>query len=223
MVDIFRQIQKVVGIFAIAYVFVLPVPSKAFFWFLPAAPEVMAVMTPYVESTYFAMTGAFLGKETMKQGGKYISKKALQSRILPKLMEQLASHTKIGKPLLRDIRHSKVVWNPNYYPKTGKQLLYYISLKHGGKTYYKIGITRYSLKNRYRREYHSADITPVLMLEMPQKSALAVETAIKIAFISYRANNRAILSLDGGYTEVYDHDILELNGFVMNLVKFLGD
>jgi hypothetical protein len=61
------------------------------------------------------------------------------------------------------------------------------------------------------------------MLEMPQKSALAVETAIKFSFISHRANNRAILSLDGGYTEVYDHDILELDGFVMNLVKFLAD
>ena len=55
---------------------------------------------------------------------------------------------------------------------------------------------------RYRREYHSANIDPVVMLEMPIKTALGIETSTNAAFLAERTNNRAILAKDGGYSEV---------------------
>ena len=201
-----------------------PVPSKAFVFVIPAVIEGGIALFSSAEAAYVAIAGggvALAGRETLKQGSRYVAKKSVETYVKPLLVKQLVKSLGNNKEMLKNIKFSKIVFNPGYVPKVGKQLLYYISLEHGGKKYYKIGITKNSLKMRYRREYRSANIDPVLMLEMPMTSALGMETAIKAAFFTERTNNRAILAKDGGYSEVYGRDILQMDGLILSAIKWI--
>lgn len=209
----------------IVTLFVLnPVPSKAFFFAIPVVIEGTVALASSAEAAYIALAGgalATVGRESVKQGSRYVAKKSINAYIKPLLAKQLIKSLGRNKGISKDIKFSKIIFSSRYVPKSGKQLLYYISLKHAGKLYYKIGITKNSLKMRYRREYHSANIDPVIMLEMPIKTALGIETAIKASFLSERTNNRAILSKDGGYSEVYGRDILKMDGIILSAIKYI--
>ncbi len=226
-----RKMKKIkmltIGILTAVFL-VAPVPSKAFLPALPVMAEGGAAVMAMVESvpsvaTTLSSGGAMLyaGREAMKRGVQQAASYGMRAYIKPSLIKHLVRNAGLRKQMIRDIRHARVVFSPSKVPSGGKQLLYYISLEHGGKRYYKIGITTKSLKQRYRREYHSAKISPVLMLEMPVKSALAIEGAIKSAFYTQRVNNRAILPYDGGYTEVYERDILEIDGMVLSALRIM--
>lgn len=218
------RVKNIVMSVVVALFIVIPVPSKAFVFMIPAVIEGGIALLTSSEAAYIAITGggvALAGRETLKQGSKYVAKKSVNAYVKPLLVKKLVKSLGHRAGIAKDIKFSKIVFSSSYVPKAGKQLLYYISLKHGGKKYYKIGITRNSLKMRYRREYHSASIDPVLMLEMPMKTALGIETAIKASFLTERTNNRAILAKDGGYSEVYGRDILEMDGLILSAIKWI--
>ncbi len=218
------QMKKVVLILAFTAMLIVPTPGKAFVFAIPVLVEGAVVLVSSAEAAYAAIIagGAYtIGREVIRQGGKYALKKGTSSYVKPMLAKNLAKNAGLNKSMLRDIKRSKIVFNPSHRPVAGKQLLYYIALQHGGKRYYKIGITQHSLKKRYSREYHSVQIEPVLMLEMSRRSAATIERAIKLGFFKDRVNNRSILAKDGGYTEVYGRDILEIDGLVLSAVKMM--
>ncbi len=219
-----NRARNIVMTVMVALLMLNPVPSKAFVFVIPVIIEGGVALASSAEAAYVALAGTGLtvaGREALKQGSKYAVKKSVNAYVKPLLEKRLVRSLGNNKEMLKNIRFSKIIFSPRYVPKAGKQLLYYISLEHGGKKYYKIGITKNSLKMRYRREYHSANIDPVLMLEMPMKSALGIETAIKAAFLKERTNNRAILAKDGGYSEVYGRDILEMDGLILSAIKWM--
>jgi hypothetical protein len=217
-------IRRVAMTLLLGAMLINPVPSKAFVFAIPVIAEGAMVLFSTAEAIVVAgasATTAIVGREATKQGAKYAAKKGIESYVKPKVIKHLLKNTGLNKSMLRDIKYSKIVFNPNYTPRREKQLLYYVSLMHGGKKYYKIGITQRSLRQRYSREYHSAQIKPILMFEMPWSSAANIERAIKTSFFRERVNNRAILVSDGGYSEVYGRDILGLDDMVVSALKMI--
>lgn len=201
--------------------------------FVPIPQAPWSVLSPVVleSSTALASTSEIALAESLSlfgllfQASKNMTKKMLiftvRQGIQASLKSNLSRQLKEKPILLFDLQHAKVIFNESYRPKKNKQLLYYIALQFKGERYYKIGITQKSLKGRYRREYHTAHIEPIVMFEMPAKSAIAIEKIVKTTFIKQRFNNRKVLAKDGGYSEVYSKDILHFDNASVKLLHQL--
>ena len=191
---------------------VLPNTAHAFVPLLiPAISAESAAITETVTAgaaTAIAIRNAAKegSRQLAKQGAVYLTKKVLTESL------------KLSRQQLKELKQAKIIWSPNTKPKKGKQLLYYISLEHLGEKYYKIGISTQSLKKRYPREFYSAHIKPIIMLELPVRSAYVLEQAIAATFYADRASNRAILRKDKGYTEVFNKDVLGLDNYKMSFL-----
>lgn len=219
-----KNLRKTIVAMTLALNLIFPNKADAFLFLIPAALAEMAavvavssevVIANAAVATGIGTAGTVVIRNVAKEGGKYTVKYGANYI----LRRSFGGVMKLSKSQLKQIKHSKIIWNPKYFPKRGKQLLYYISLQHKGHTYYKIGITAKSLKQRYRREYHSAKIKPIIMLEMPIKSAYALEQSITKSFYSDRAFNKGILTKDKGYTEVFKKDVLKLDGRVLSVLR----
>lgn len=194
--------------------FLLPSRAHAWAFLVPAGVE-LATLTATSEAVIASTAGIAALRFSLKEGGRQTTRHAAKYLF----QNVLASTLKLSKQQLKELKHAKLIWNPRYAPKKGKQLLYYTSLLHNGQKYYKIGITTQSLKKRYPREYYSAKIEVIMILELPKKSAFVLEQIIVRTFILDRVFNQAILRKDKGFTEVFQRDVLGLDGMILSILR----
>ena len=89
--------------------------------------------------------------------------------------------------------------------KGGDRTLYYLSIPFKGKKYYKIGITDSNVKQRYARVKQKY----VILLEQKYINAKELEQQI---IKLYEKDLFPLNLLDGGHTEIFDRDVLGLDG-----------
>ncbi len=117
-----------------------------------------------------------------------------------KLEEKLKSRSSIEKIRKR--------FNLKY---GGKTKLYYIRLKMGGKYYYKIGITTNSVDSRFcNSEGKLSRAVDKIFFEEKLKNAEEIETIILKAHRAELANDPNLLRNYGGYSEIFNTDVLDL-------------
>ena len=94
----------------------------------------------------------------------------------------------------------------------GDTSLYYFSFSIKGEKYYKIGITKYSVYERYKdldgSNYKAID---KIFFDTKIKDAKKIERLILQTFRNDLAMNRDLLARKGGYSEVFTSDVLDLD------------
>jgi hypothetical protein len=84
-------------------------------------------------------------------------------------------------------------------------ILYYFSFEFKGNTYYKVGITRHSVKERYGIE---ANKIKKILYEERIDSAIKLEELIKHIF---KEDLFPLKVFNSGFSETFDRDILNLD------------
>jgi len=121
--------------------------------------------------------------------------------------EQMVHQENLNKKedLLKQKRAKSIVENFTINPKADNRL-YYFRFTFKGRIYYKVGITSQTLKQRYGKDYDKID--KILYDELID-SAIRIEQKIKVKF------KKDVFPLkyfnDGGHTEIFDRDVLELD------------
>ena len=93
--------------------------------------------------------------------------------------------------------------------------IYYIKLKSRNKEYYKIGITKYNILTRFRKENPFQVKIDKVIFEINYDNAEILEEKILSLNKSYKLNpnykNIKNKILESGNTEIFKHDILKLD------------
>jgi hypothetical protein len=96
----------------------------------------------------------------------------------------------------------------------GKTNLYYFRFRHDGKKYYKIGITINDVYNRYKnKDGSNYRVIEKIFFDTTIYDAKRIERLILHTFKDKLVNDKNILSIKGGYSEVYASDVLELDNY----------
>lgn len=145
----------------------------------------------------------FKGKshqQIIEERDSYIARERLRQ-------EQLVHQEKLNNKevLLEQNRAKSMVENFTINPNADNRL-YYFRFIFKGQKYYKVGITSQTLKQRYGKEYDKID--KILYDELID-GAIKMEQKIKLKF----QNDIFPLKYfnDGGHTEIFDRDVLELD------------
>jgi len=96
----------------------------------------------------------------------------------------------------------------------GKTNLYYFRFEQNNIKYYKIGISINGVDLRYRNKdgtlYRRIE---KIFFDLPIKDASRLEKLILHTFSSNLANDPSLLKSKGGYTEVFNRDVLDLDTY----------
>ena len=96
----------------------------------------------------------------------------------------------------------------------GKTRLYYFRFNYKGRKYYKIGVTINSVSDRYKN-FDGSDYRAIekIFFDTNILEAKRIERLIKHVFKDKLANDKHILSVKGGYSEVFISDVLNLDNY----------
>jgi len=128
-------------------------------------------------------------------------------QILRSELENLKSAIEYEKNLLR-------LKNRINFKIGGKTNLYYFRFGYMGHKYYKIGVTIRTVNERYKN-FDGSDYKPIekIFFDTNIREAKRIERLIKHVFKDKQANDKSILSVKGGYSEVFVSDVLNLDNY----------
>ncbi|PLY08351.1 MAG: hypothetical protein C0625_01830 [Arcobacter sp.] len=147
----------------------------------------------------------------MKQRDSYIKEaRERENRLLfEEKVEQEEQRIKIEEEKKLQIKKEKLnlsIVSNFVINKNADNRLYYFRFIFKGQTFYKIGITSQTLKNRYSSEYSKID---KVLYDEKIDEAIKVEKDLKKRF---KADIFPLAYLNGGgHTETFDRDILGLD------------
>ena len=99
-----------------------------------------------------------------------------------------------------------------YKAGRGKRLLYYARVTYENKTYYKIGVTSNSFEKRFNGRFGTYEnIELIRACELPKSKSDQFEKDVLDYFHPYKVLNREVFAKKSGWTEVFNHDVLELD------------
>ncbi|WP_141052047.1 GIY-YIG nuclease family protein [Aliarcobacter cryaerophilus] len=99
----------------------------------------------------------------------------------------------------------------------GDTRLYYFKFTHNGQKYFKIGITKNSVLERYSKSdgfisYATIEINKIFF-DIQIENAKKIEQIIIKGFKDFLCNDSSILYKENGYTEVFKKDVLNLDTY----------
>jgi len=134
----------------------------------------------------------------IKERDKYIAKKRLENEI--------EYYENIKKNKFSKINKQNNITNAFVKNINADNRLYYFRFLFKNKVYYKLGITSQTLKERYGSEYTKID---KILYDEKIDGAIKIEKELKL---KYKDDIFPLKYFnDGGHTEIFDKDILNLD------------